>query len=89
MNTDMTAKEEILQLIDQCLEDNNKDKKKTLYELEKSTVNFARMINQKLMQLVADKQGAGYQGNTIIVEGKKARYKGSEPKKNNNTNRRH
>ena len=87
MNTDVNIKKEILELIDKCLEDNKKDKKKTLYELEKSTVSFARMINQKLMQLVVDVQETGYQGNSIVVEGKKARFKGTEPKKNHDTNR--
>lgn len=78
----VTIKDEIIKLIDECLEENKKEKKKKFIDLEISTVDFAKKINQKLMQYVTEAQDPGYAGSNLLTEeGKKARFKGYDKKK--------
>ena len=73
---------ELIKLIDECLEENKKEKKKKFVDLENSTVDFAKKINQKLMQYVTEAQSTGYAGSNLLTEeGKKAKFKGYDKKK--------
>jgi len=69
-----------LELWSECLE-KAKEKKKFV-DLEEMAIEYARKLNQLLMQDVIDTKGTGYQGTKITLDdGEVARFKENVKKK--------